>query len=748
MKLFQFSKILTIIFAFFLNIIASYAEIINSIQVNGNQRISSETIKIFSGVSKNENIDLNDTNLIIQKIYETNFFSDVTVEFNNNMLVINVKEKPLLMNIKYEGIKSKKLKNAISENRILKPRGSFDEVSLKNDKQNVINSLKKRGYYFSEVDAVLESLDDNRVNLYYKIKLGEKSKIKKITFIGDKIFKDKKLRSMIVSEEYKFWKFISGRKFLNEEIINLDKNLLRNFYLNKGYRNVKINSSYAKLINKYEFELIFNINANKKKYFNKININLPVDYDEENFREISTLFKKFENKPYSLDKIEKIINKIELITLNEQFESVEVLLDEIYENDLLTLDFTIKPTDKFFVKKINILGNNITHESVIRNQLLIDEGDPFNEILYTKSLNKIRSLNFFKKVNGDVITNPDESQIINISVEEKATGEISLGAGAGTSGATIAFGVKENNFLGKGIGLNTSMTLTPETVKGQFSVNNPNFKNTDKAIRFNVQALEMDRIASFGYKSSKLGFSAGTKFEYLQDLSLGLDFENFYEKISTDASASNLQKTQEGNYWDTFINLDFDLDKRNQKFDTTEGFISFYQTSIPLISDTNTFKNTISYKLFSELYENNLTSAAFSLSTSNSISGDNIKLSERLFVPSRRLRGFENGKIGPKDSNDFIGGNHMFTANFNTTIPQIFSNIQTLDFLVFVDMANVWGVDYSSAIKKSNSIRSSVGIAVDWATPIGPLNFSLAQPITKESSDVTESFRFNIGTSF
>ena len=178
------------------------------------------------------------------------------------------------------------------------------------------------------------------------------------------------------------------------------------------------------------------------------------------------------------------------------------------------------------------------------------------------------------------------------------------------------------------------------------------------------------------------------------------------------------------------------------------GFISFYQTSIPLISDTNTFKNTISYKLFSELYENNLTSAAFSLSTSNSISGDNIKLSERLFVPSRRLRGFENGKIGPKDSNDFIGGNHMFTANFNTTIPQIFSNIQTLDFLVFVDMANVWGVDYSSAIKKSNSIRSSVGIAVDWATPIGPLNFSLAQPITKESSDVTESFRFNIGTSF
>ena len=233
-----------------------------------------------------------------------------------------------------------------------------------------------------------------------------------------------------------------------------------------------------------------------------------------------------------------------MITLNEEFESVNVMVEEIFDDNKLDLIFKIEPTKRYTITKINILGNNITQESVIRNQLLLDEGDPFNEILYSKTISKIKSLNFFKTVNGNVEDFDETSKNINIIVEEKATGEISLGAGAGTSGATIGFGVKENNFLGRGIGLDTSLTLTEETIKGKFSVENPNFKNMDRSIRFNVQALEIDRISSFGYKSNKMGFSGGTEFEYLEDLSLGLDFENFYEKISTDSTASSLQKSR------------------------------------------------------------------------------------------------------------------------------------------------------------------------------------------------------------
>ena len=218
--------------------------------------------------------------------------------------------------------------------------------------------------------------------------------------------------------------------------------------------------------------------------------------------------------------------------------------------------------------------------------------------------------------------------------------------------------------------------------------------------------------------------------------------------METDSSASTLRKKQEGTYWDSFIKLDIDYDKRNQKFQTSDGFRSYYSLDLPMISDTNTLKNVYNYKYFTELYENNITTASIYLSAVNSISSDDVKLSERINIPSRRLRGFQFGRVGPKDGNDFIGGNFASTLNISTTLPQILENNQTTDFVLFVDVANLWGVDYDSSIDDTNKIRSEIGFGVDWFTPIGPLNFSLASPITKASSDETESFRFNLGTTF
>ena len=273
-------------------------------------------------------------------------------------------------------------------------------------------------------------------------------------------------------------------------------------------------------------------------------------------------------------------------------------------------------------------------------------------------------------------------------------------------------------------------------------------KNTDKSIYVNFEALEIDRSTEFGYKTNKTGFSFGTDFEVLDDFDFGLGLSNFYEKITTDSSASALQKTQEGNYFDSFLKLDFDNDKRNQKFQTSDGYRSFYSIDIPLVSDTNTLVNSYQYNYYKELFEDNITNASIYLQSANSITGDNIKLSERLYIPGRKLRGFERGKVGPKDGEDYIGGNFVTTANLSTTLPQILSNIQEVDFVMFLDAANIWGVDYDSSIDDDGSFRSSVGLGIDWMTPIGPLNFIFAQPITKEDSDKTQTFRFNLGTTF
>ena len=725
------------------------AEIVKNIDVKGNERISSETILMFSDVSINDDVDNQKTNEILKNLYESNFFENISVSITNNNLLINVVELPIIQDISFEGIKAKKVKEEITKDLKLNERSSFNQIHLMDDKQNILRKLKNLGYYFPTVETYLEDLSDNRVNLKYKINLGEKAKIKKISFVGDKVFKDSKLRNIIISEEYKFWKFLSGKKYLNENLISYDEKLLKGFYLNRGYFDVKINSSYAKLISENNFELIFNISANKKFFFNELTLSLPDVFQKENFEQLNEIFQKTKGKPYSINVVEEILDEIDIITINEEYASVSAQVEENIVSNQINLNFSIKETEKYFVEKINIFGNNITRENVIRNQLEIDEGDPYNEILYNKSENNLNSLNFFKSVRSEIQDGEEKnSKIINITVEEKATGEIMAGAGFGTSESSIMFGVKENNYLGKGISLDANAKISPDAFKGRFSVSNPNYKNSDKLVFASILAEEIDNIENFGYKTNKQGLEFGTKFEYLKDFNLGLSTSSFYEKIETSSTASATQQSQEGDYWDTFVRFDFDYDKRNQKFKTNDGFRSSYNLDLPIISKTNTLSNTYNYKIFSELYENNISTISLFLQSANSITGDDIKLSERLSVPSSKLKGFQAGKVGPKDGNDYIGGNYVTALNIASTLPNILPNSQNIDFSIFFDAANIWGVDYNSSLDDASKIRSSLGMAIDWFTPIGPLTFSLTETLSKHSTDVTESFRFNIGTTF
>tara|TARA_B100000989_G_scaffold175595_1_gene131708 strand:- start:393 stop:2258 length:1866 start_codon:yes stop_codon:yes gene_type:complete len=621
-------------------------------------------------------------------------------------------------------------------------------VRLIKDKENISTKLKLLGYYFAEIDTSIEELNDNKVNLIYDISLGKKSKIKKISFIGNKIFKDKKLKSVILSEEYKAWKFLSGRKFLNESVIEFDKRLLKNFYLNKGYYNVIINSSFAKMMNDQEFELVFNIEANPKLFFGELKLNLPNDFSKSNYNVIDKFFKKYENEHYSLFRVENILEKIEEITIYEQYESIKAFVKEEIVGNKINITFNIEEIEKAYIERINIFGNNVTRESVVRNQIEIDEGDPFNTILYTKSINNIKSLNFFEDVVGEVKDgNELNSKIVNITVTEKATGEIFAGVGTGTSGSNVSFGVKEKNYLGRGVLVDSNLSISETRVKGKLAISNPNYKNSDKSLSLSLESQVLDKLSSSGYKSNVTGFSLGTKFEYLDDLRFGLSTRNLIEKISVDSNASTRQKTQEGNYFDSFIGLDFFYDKRNQKFQTTDGFFSNYNLDLPVLSDTNTLMNSYNYKIFKEFTENNISTLSLLVKASNSISGDNIKLSERLYIPGRKLRGFEPGKVGPKDRGDYIGGNYISTINATTTVPKLLENVQNVDIVMFADVGNIWGVDYDSALD-SDDIRSSVGVALDWVTPVGPLTFSFAQPLSKATGDRTETFRFNLGTTF
>ena len=726
-----------------------YSKNYEKIIINGNERISSETILVFSEIPDNEYLDENSINEILKKLYKSGFFKDVVIKIENNNLTIDVFENPIIQTIFIQGIKRKKTEKDLYKTLSLKNRSSFNANLVKKDETAILTFLKNQGYYFSQIISSTQSLGDNKINLIYKIDLGNKAKISKISFIGEKKFKDSTLKGIILSEEYKFWKIISGKKYLNENIINFDKRLMNNFYKNKGYYDVKIGSSFANYLGNNKFELIYNITSGNKYFFNDLILNLPIDYDLNNFKKLTTMLSKFKGKTYSLNSIDKILKEIDKIVLNEQYEFLKSTVNEEINDDLINLTFNISESEKFYVEKINIFGNNVTQESVIRNQFSVDEGDAFNELLHKKTLNNIRGLNFFSKVEDQITDGSlQNKKIINISVEEKPTGEIMAGAGIGTNGGTVAFGIKENNFLGRGIDLSTDVSFNAETLKGIIALNDPNYKGSNKSLNFSVESRSTDRLKDYGYKSNKTGFSLGSGFEFYNDLYLNIGSSVYAEKLTTDTTASASLKKQKGSYFDTFLNYTLDYDLRDQRFQPTDGFRSRFTQNVPLISESYTLTNTYDLKFYNQWLNENVASYGFYVSTTNSLSGKNIKLSDRLFLPSRKLRGFESGKVGPKDGTDFVGGNYALAFNAATTVPQILPSFQNTNFSIFFYAANVWGVDYFKGDDEGNDIRSSIGIAIDLFTPIGPLNFSFSEPITKGKNDIIESFRFNLGTTF
>jgi len=744
-----YKLLLNLIFIIFI-FSPGYSEKLKNVDIKGNLRISEEAIIMFGNINIDDELNTEDLNNILKKLYETNFFKDVSIDFSNGILFINVEENSIIQTLKFNGIKKKSIEKALLEVIKIKDRSPYIESAVSEDLNKITNILRSKGYYFAEIDLSKKFNDNNTIDLIYNINLGEKALIKKIKFIGDKKFKDRKLRNVILSEESRFWKFISQRKYLDQNRINFDKTLLKNFYINKGYYKVKVENSSAKFIDNTQFELTYLINSGLQYKFNELSLELPLDYNANNFDKVSKLLTNLKGEVYSYNKIENILDEIDNIAEFKQFEFINASVEEtIVSNNLINFKIIIEETEKYYVEKINILGNNITEESVLRNQLLVDEGDAFNEILHNKSINEIKSLGIFASVESEVIDGLEPNQkIINYNVEEKATGEISAGAGIGTSGESITFAVKENNFLGQGIRLNTNLSLSSNSIRGSFTHTNPNYKNSDKSLTTSLRSRTTDNMGSSGYKNTSTGFSFGTNFEQYQDLYFSPEISTTYETLTTTSSASTALKKQEGDYYDVTFNYGLNYDKRDQRFQTTDGYRSLFNQSIPLIANSYSIINAYQYSTYNEIKPDMITQLSFYGKTINSINDEDVRISKRLFIPSKRLRGFEAGKVGPKDGEDFVGGNYITAVNFSTTLPNIMPEFQNADFLFFIDVANIWGVDYNEALDDGSKIRSSTGIGIDWFTPIGPLNFSLTQPITKASSDVTETFRFNLGTTF
>lgn len=747
-------KLLTLFLINFFIIKFSFASNLNSIEINGNKRLSTETIKVLGKIDLKKTYDDNELNVLIKNLYSSGFFKNILIKINNETLIIDLIENPIIEDIQITGIKKDSLKDELLKNTSLQTRKPFSENFLNNDIVFIKNILKSLGYYFSEVVPSI-SIDDelNTARIKIDINQGARAKIKNISFIGDKKIKDKTLLEIIASEEHKFWKFISNKHFLDQSRINLDKRLLENYYKNLGYYNIKILSSFVDLDKNGNFNLTFNINSGDRYFFNDIKLSLPKDYNINDFNSINDQISKLKGEKFSLISLNEILTNIEKIASDRLYDFINAEVEEeIVEKNKINLNFNVVDTTSNFIERVDIFGNYNTIEEVIRNRLIVDEGDPLNNILYNKSIDNIKSLRIFKNVNSEIKDGSEEGlKKIEITVEEMPTGEISLAAGVGSSGSSIGGGVTEKNFLGKGINLSTNLELSESSIKGQFVYSKPNFAYTDNTLNTSLISTTTDNLSDFGYKVSELGLSLGTTTEQFENLFFSPELSIVNEDLETNATASTNLKKQEGNYLDLYLNYNLNYDLRNSKYKPTSGIrTSFYQ-ELPINSDGKEIVNTFVYDHFKNLSNTNemIAKTSFYFKAVNSIDSDlDVRASKRAYIPYSRLRGFENGKIGPVENNDYIGGNYVSTVNFATDLPFILPTLENVDFSYFIDVANIWGVDYNKNLDDKKKIRAATGLGLDILTPVGPISFSLSEVISKQSTDKTESFRFNLGTSF
>ena len=748
LKLNLMFKTFILILVTFFYITISSAEVINKIEVSGNSRVSSETIQIYGNVKINQDIQEQDINKILNNLYSTNFFEDVKISLINKTLKITVEEYPVINQLVIIGETSNRIMDEIKKILKLKAKDSFILSNLSSDVDTIKNLYSSTGFNFVQVDTKTRVIDDKNIDLIFEIQKGDPTKISKIIFKGDKKVREKRLRDVIASEEDKFWKFISRNTKFSRNLINLDIRLLLNYYKSMGYYDVKINSSSAEIQNSNNVIITYSIDAGNRYIIKKITTNVDPVFDKNLFYDLNNDYKKITGDYYSPFKIKNLLEKIDQLIEDNNLQFVEHNVEEIIEGNAIIVKFNIFEGPKVLVERINVLGNNVTNESVVRGELLLDEGDPFTKLGLEKSISEIKSRNIFRSVESKVLQgSSSDLKVIDITVEEQPTGEIMAGAGIGTSGGTVGFTVKENNWLGQGKNIGFDIELDSESLSGVVSYTDPNYDFLGNSINYYISSTSNDKPDQ-GYENSLINAGIGTSFEQYEDIFAKLGVSASYDDLQTTDAASDSLKKQSGAFKEIEGSYGFSYDRRNRSFKPTNGSLLTFNQSLPIYADRSFISNTISSSFYEPISEDVIGAAKFIFSAVNGIGGDDVRVSKRKSLSSKRLRGFERGKVGPVDGKDHIGGNYAAVLNFEVNLPKVLPETTKTDINFFLDFGNVWGVDYDTQIDESNKIRSSTGVAAEWLSPVGPMTFIFSQNLSKASTDVTESFNFNLGTTF
>ena len=727
--------------------------LISSINVDGNKRISSDTIVSLSKVQAGSAYSPTQLNFALQSIKKSSYFKTVDISIVDNILNINVIENPTINIISFEGNKSL---DDINLNELItsKQRQTLLISQVEKDTDKIATAYADSGRISAIVTPKVIELSDNRVDLVFEIIEGRITEVEKITFTGNRVFSDLRLKGVIATKQAGiFRRFIKSDTFVKDKL-DYDINLLRNFYINKGFIDFEVQSSVELTREKDAFLINYNIKEGQKYIFSEIKFDTSkLNIDEKSLDKINRIKN---GSKYDRRRITKLIDEIDIYLVKSGFRFFEPVPVVSRNDENLTMDVEIQinETRKVFVERIEVEGNSTTLDEVIRLQFDFVEGDPFNRRKVLEAVDKIRGLGFFSNVETSTREgSAPEKIIIEVKLTEKPTGSLGIGAGYNSSDGTVAtFNINERNFLGKGQTLKFDLSTSKIEKQTVLGFEDPSFlgRNLLAGISFGQTT---STPSSVPLKTNKLFFAPKVGFPLSRDSNLSIKYSFNQEdvKSTTNAGLSPVIRDDVGKKNKSAVIFSFNLDKTNSVITPTSGFdFKITQEFNGLGGDISYSKSNLDFKSYRTLLRDDIILS--SNLSSGIILGSDANTMNRFTLGGDRLKGFRNQGIGPYDSiyKSHLGGK-MYTslsleASFPIGVPEEYGIFGGL----FLDAGSLWGLDNTASgrIDDSSELRSALGFSVFWESVIGPLRFNWSRPIKKETYDITENFRFTIDTRF
>lgn len=727
---------------------------VKKISVDGLQRVEPETVYSYLNIKQNSKVTQDELDAAFKHLYDTGLFSDINFDTSSgNILTITVKENPIIGKVAFDG--NDKIDDKILETELLlSSRSVYDKAKIQQDVQRILDVYRKTGNYSVSVEPKIIEREDNRIDLIYEIDEGKAAKIDKINFLGNTHYSSADLQDEIMSKESRWYRIFTSAETYDADKMNYDKELLRRFYTSRGYADFKVDSAIAELSSDNKsFTLTYSLDEGVRYKVDNISISSAIkDIDTK------ALYKDLQIEQgnwYNAELVEKSIAEIteSLGRKGFAFVNVDVDMERNNQDGKINLAFNISESERIFVNRINITGNDRTTDEVIRREFRVDEGDALNISKLRDSRRNIENLNYFGKV--DIQTEPVDSNKadINVNVEEKSTGYFNVGIGySTTNGALLRAGVTENNFRGKGQQLGLNIGVSQRNKDYDISFTEPYFLGRRLSAGADLFMQDQEYEDEASYDTSSRGGRLRFGWNYTDDFYHFARYTFSENEVNHVKSyASEFVKAEEGKSTASVIGQTIVYDKRDNAINTKEGYYLSFGYDLAGLGGEEKY-NKFDLKAYKFLTIADYYTFKFFANGGYIVGygGEDVRLSDRYYLGGQTLRGFEFAGIGARDkvTKDALGGNWMVYSGIELTFPIGLDELGIkgrtfwdIGMLGKPDNFNAQKIDYSS------KIRSSVGFGFDWMSPMGKINIDFGFPISKEKYDETEVFRLNFGTS-